>query len=45
MSKPRTGVCICECGTNIADVVDVPAVVNMAPWVLAWCRTDLLFRT
>jgi heterodisulfide reductase subunit A len=30
MSKPRIGVYICQCGINIADTVDVPAVVEMA---------------
>jgi heterodisulfide reductase subunit A len=30
MSKPRIGVYVCECGINIADTVDVPAVVEMA---------------
>ena len=30
MQEPRVGVYICECGVNIADVVDVPAVVEMA---------------
>ena len=27
---PRIGVFICRCGTNIAGVVDVPAVVEFA---------------
>jgi heterodisulfide reductase subunit A len=30
MSKPRIGVYICECGTNIAAKVDVPQVVEMS---------------
>jgi heterodisulfide reductase subunit A len=30
MEEPRIGVYICECGVNIADTVDVPAVVDMA---------------
>ena len=30
MEQPRIGVYICECGINIADTVDVPAVVEMA---------------
>jgi heterodisulfide reductase subunit A len=30
MEAPRVGVYICECGINIADTVDVPAVVEMA---------------
>jgi heterodisulfide reductase subunit A len=30
MEEPRVGVYICECGINIADTVDVPAVVEMA---------------
>mgnify|MGYP000591482918 CR=1 FL=1 len=28
MEEPRVGVYICECGVNIADTVDVPAVVG-----------------
>jgi heterodisulfide reductase subunit A len=30
MNKPKIGVYICQCGINIADTVDVPAVVEMA---------------
>jgi heterodisulfide reductase subunit A2 len=30
MKDPRIGVYICECGVNISDMVDVPAVVEMA---------------
>jgi heterodisulfide reductase subunit A len=30
MAAPRIGVFVCECGTNIAATVDVPAVVAMA---------------
>jgi heterodisulfide reductase subunit A len=30
MEEPRVGVYICECGVNIAAMVDVPAVVEMA---------------
>jgi heterodisulfide reductase subunit A len=30
MEEPRIGVYICECGINISDSVDVPAVVEMA---------------
>ena len=30
MEEPRIGVYICQCGVNIADVVDVQAVVEMA---------------
>jgi heterodisulfide reductase subunit A len=30
MEEPRVGVYICECGVNIAGMVDVPAVVEMA---------------
>ncbi|MGW8251662.1 MAG: FAD-dependent oxidoreductase [Anaerolineales bacterium] len=30
LSKPRTGVYICHCGTNIAATVDVSAVVDFA---------------
>jgi len=30
MSEPRIGVYVCECGVNIADTVDVDAVVEMA---------------
>ena len=30
MQQPRVGVYICECGANISDTVDVPAVVEMA---------------
>ena len=30
MQEPRIGVYICECGVNISDTVDVPAVVEMA---------------
>lgn len=30
MNQPKIGVYICRCGINIADTVDVPAVVEMA---------------
>jgi heterodisulfide reductase subunit A len=30
MTQPRIGVYVCQCGINIADTVDVPAVVEMA---------------